>query len=614
LIQVLWKVRTVIVPHGSRRERFGYLVVRGLRIWKQEGFKALWRKMIERARSKREIAVGFTPAGKDKGEEDVPQVSIIIPVFNALSLTQECIRSIYRETKIIPFEIIVVDNASTDGTPGWLASEREKHSYFEVLRMEQNIGFGPAVNIGIERSRGDFIVILNNDTLVASGWLDNLLAAMDKDSCIGIISPVTNYVGEGPQIDENARELPSNLEAIEQYAKSIESRSDILYEPNRLVFFCVLLKRELVDIVGYLDTGYVKGNFEDDDYCLRTRMAGYRLAIARNAFVYHHGSATFAINKISHSQYMEQNRQRFYNKVGRIATSSRQFMSRPALDKIEVSVIVRTVNRPLLLQRALTSLANQTYRNFEVVVINDAGEDVSSILNLFRNHFSATYVHHKSSKGRTAAINAGINRSRGRWLSLLDDDDILYPWHLEALVQAGENSGHKFIYGDYNKALFLDSSRISPNILVGSPPWEFRRQELLLQNYIPIHTWLLAHECFEKMGPMDTSLDRLEDYEYLLRLSAVYDFFHLKKVTCEYRYYLYISNSIYMDRQKSLDALNYLYRHYPVKNQKLLFKRRENIESLQKQVQRIEELKKNIGISMTEAEANRKIIRLVVGL
>jgi hypothetical protein len=116
------------------------------------------------------------------------------------------------------------------------------------------------------------------------------------------------------------------------------------------------------------------------------------------------------------------------------------------------------------------------------------------------------------------------------------------------------------------------------------------------------------------MGLWDESLDRLEDYEYLLRLSAVYDFHHLKKVTCEYRYYLDAPNSIYTDRQKSLDALNYLYQRYPVKNRQLLFKRREIIKSFQKQVQRIEELKKSIGISMTETEVNWAISRLVVGL
>jgi len=547
-------------------------------------------------------------------EDTAPTVSIIIPVFNALVLTRECIYSLSHDIHGIKHEILVMDNASNDGTPNWLNEEGKNNPSLKVFTMEKNIGFGPAVNYGLRQSKGEYIVILNNDTIVAHGWLKHLVDALEKDLSIGVISPVTNYVGEGPQIDQDAKDIPADIESIDRYAEVIADRSDVIYEPNRLVFFCVMLRRELIDLVGELDEGYEKGNFEDDDYCLRVRMAGYRLAIARNAFVYHHGSKTFKLNRISHSQHMEKNRVRFYKKAGRIATSTRRFLPVGLEKRDTVSVILRTKDRPLLLRRALTSLANQTFRDFEVVLVNDGGEDVSSLVHSFAAQFSIKYISNEVSNGRTAAVNSGFQNSTGKWISYLDDDDILYPWHLETLFQSAESSKFKFIYSDCNRALFLDENKITPQILMGATPWEYSRKELLIQNYIPIHTWLYARECAEKIGLWDESLDRLEDYEFLLRLSADYPFYHIKKVTCEYRYYVNSANSIYTDRYRTLTAYKKIYQRNPVDDFSTHVRRQEVLNMINAQIREIEEIKGNIGVNISREEAVRNIIRLVAGI
>ena len=543
-----------------------------------------------------------------------PLVSIVIPVYNAVDMTRACVESIYRETKGIPFEVIIVDNASQDGTAEYLDMEKQNRPYFYVVSMPQNIGFGPAVNEGMQRSKSEYVVILNNDTMVSPNWLKHLLAPFEKDAFIGITSPVTNYVGEGPQIDMEALEMPPDDVRIREHAASIAERTEIFIEPNRLVFFCVAIRRELIDIIGYLDPGYEKGNFEDDDYCLRTRMAGYRLAIAKNAFVYHHGSFTFKSNKISHNWYMEKNRGRFYRKAGRIATTLKQNLPDRLTTKHEVSVILRTKDRPLLLQKAMTSLASQTFRDFEVVLVNDGGVDVSGLVNLFKPQFPIQYVYHPTSKGRTAAVNAGIYSSTGRWITYLDDDDILYPWHLETLFQATGDGKHKFVYSDYNQALFLDMDAVSPTVLKGMPPREYDRRVLLVQNYIPIHTWLHARECAEKAGAWDETLDRLEDYEFLLRVSENYSFQHVRKVTCEYRYYLSGANSIYSDRRRSMQALEHIYKRYPVADSELQNERQNILVAIEKQINKIEEIRSQIGTSITEDRAVREIIKLVANI
>jgi glycosyltransferase involved in cell wall biosynthesis len=594
------------------QHKFNFYIKRTVSILREEGLvpalKAIYLKLT--GNRNRQVL----PYTTKDDEMILPVVSIIIPVYNALHMTQACLASVYRETKDVAFEVVLIDNASEDNTPVWLDDAKKKYPNLTVYRMDKNIGFGPAVNIGFQRSKGEYVVILNNDTLVSSGWLNKLLEVMDKDNSIGIISPVTNYVGEGPQIDEGAKELTPDEELINQYAQQIAERKDVLYEANRLVFFCVLLRRELIDTIGGLDEGYEKGNFEDDDYCLRTRMLGYQLAIAKNAFVYHHGTVTFKVNKISHSGWMEINRRRFYRKAGRIATSLHLWLS-PTVEKdIAVSVIVRTKDRPELLKRALTSLANQTRRNFEVIVVNDGGDDVSSTVKVFEQYYSIKYIHHKKSKGRTVAINVGLNNAQGTWVAYLDDDDIVYPWHIEALLHGAQVSDAKVIYSDSNRALFKTTS-LYPIQLMGTPVWEYKHQDLLIQNHIPIHSYIHLRECVNEVGFWNEKLDRLEDYEFLLRLSASSDFYHVRKVTCEYRFYVDSETSISRGRQEYLDALQHIYAMYPVNDERLYKKRQEVIMLLHSQVRKIEALLKRAGDTEEERmSAQREIVRLATGM
>jgi GT2 family glycosyltransferase len=544
-----------------------------------------------------------------------PEVSVIIPVHNGLEMSTACVDSIYANTKNIDFEIIILDNASEDETPVWLDSMQRTYDNLRSMRMAKNVGFGPAVNKGIQESWGRYLVILNNDTLVSKNWLKNLIEIMDSDPSIGIVSPITNYVGEGPQIDGDAQRIRADPEQISEYAERIASRSQVIYEPNRLVFFCVLIRREVVDLVGYLDEGYIQGNFEDDDYCLRTRMAGYRLAVATNSFVYHHGSATFKESHISHRQWMEVNRSRFYEKVGRIATIVQPRGSSSWEDKDGVSVIIRTKDRPGLLKNALTSLTNQTISNFEVVIVNDGGEDIFSQIQFFESYFPLVYVFHNEPKGRASAINEGVIAARGEWIAFLDDDDILYPWHLETLLRAAETSGTKFVYSDFNRALFANANSFFPIRLIGAPPWEYSQKELLVQNFIPIHTWIHRRECYQEVGPWDEKLDRLEDYEYLLRLSSLYEFKHVRKVTCEYRYYLDVASSITSGRKKYIDALRSIYHKFPVDDSELIRERKSVQDRINIQVDTIRELMGSLkGSPGNVAQVNREIIRLVAGL
>ncbi|WP_434749592.1 glycosyltransferase family 2 protein [Paenibacillus amylolyticus] len=212
-------------------------------------------------------------------------VSIIIPTYNQRDYVLQCVSSIEKHTPA-PYEIIVVDNASQDGTAEALLRQG---GMVRVAALEKNRGFAGGVNHGLMMAKGRHIVVLNNDTLVTPGWLENMMACLNSDPQIGVVGPVTNYIGGDQQI-----EVPyHDMQEMWSFAAS-QNRPDPEKHrlTDRLVGFCWLFSRDVFERTGYLDEGYDVGNFEDDDWIVRVRMLGYRLAVAGDAFIHHFGSVS----------------------------------------------------------------------------------------------------------------------------------------------------------------------------------------------------------------------------------------------------------------------------------------------------------------------------------
>jgi len=238
-----------------------------------------------------------------------PLTTIIIPVFNNLPLTKNCLTSIRENTKA-HYRIIIVDNGSTDGTRAWL---KEQPDVFHILNAS-NQGFAPAINQGIFCSATPSIVILNNDTLVSPNWLTNMLAHFITDPTRGIIGPMSNFVS-GPQLVPNL--TLNSLSAVNDYSNSFYSdRQGKSNDIERLVFFCALIKKDVIEKIGKLDENFVIGNFEDDDYCRRATAAGFKCSIALDTFIYHKGHSTFKTNNIDLNYLLHRNRAYYLKKWG----------------------------------------------------------------------------------------------------------------------------------------------------------------------------------------------------------------------------------------------------------------------------------------------------------
>lgn len=201
-----------------------------------------------------------------------------------------------------------------------------------------------------------------------------------------------------------------------------------------------------------------------------------------------------------------------------------------------MSVVVRTKDRPALLAEALASLALSTYRNVEVVLVNDGGEPPR-----IPEDFSLPLVRVDLPKnqGRARAAQAGVEAASGDFVSFLDDDDLVAPEHLATLADLVSAAGVRVAYTDAAVGVYeLGAARGWENVERRLPySRDFDRELLLLDNYIPFHTLAIERALFARVGAFDETLPFFEDWDFLIRLSAETTFHHLAQVTCEYRHF-----------------------------------------------------------------------------
>lgn len=238
------------------------------------------------------------------------KTSIIILTYNNLVYNHICIDSIRKHTKENTYEIIVVDNNSTDGTREWLKSQTD----IKVILNDENVGFPKGCNIGIVASeKENDILFLNNDTVVTPRWLDNLKACLCSDDAIGATAAITNNCS-----NYQAIHVPySDIRNMVTFADANNISNPEKWEgKSRLVAFCMLIKREVLNKVGAFDERFSPGNFEDDDLSMRIIEAGYKLMLCNDSFIHHFGSTSFNKDHNKFNNLLRTNAEKFQEKWG----------------------------------------------------------------------------------------------------------------------------------------------------------------------------------------------------------------------------------------------------------------------------------------------------------
>jgi GT2 family glycosyltransferase len=216
--------------------------------------------------------------------------SIIIPVFDNLELTQNCLEAIWEHTPPELYELIVVDNGSRDGSTAFLKGLAAAGK-IRLIAHETNLGFAKACNQGARSARGDYLVMLNNDTRVTPGWLNALIEPVNKDDNVAIAGAKLLYPDDSVQHAGVAFNQKGKVYHLYRYFHRNHPAVNKIREFQVVTAACLLIRTSVFLQVGLFDENFQNG-FEDVDLCLKVRQSGYRILYTPHSVVYHLESKT----------------------------------------------------------------------------------------------------------------------------------------------------------------------------------------------------------------------------------------------------------------------------------------------------------------------------------
>jgi len=249
------------------------------------------------------------------------QLSIIVVNYNGKDILCNCVESIYKNSPTINFEIILVDNASSDGSVEMVKKEFPE---VRVLVNQENKGFSFANNRGIEMAKGDYMLLLNNDTLILPGQLDIMLNFMQEHQDVGAVGPkLLNPDGSFqlsfwpfPNLFTEFNRRIINLFAFANY-RFFKDLLEKFYIKEKEVDWvsgaCLMVRRKTIEDVGILDENFFM-YFEDVDWCYRIRRKGWKIYFLPTARIVHLLGKSMEKEKQKNKQNYRQSRAYFYRK------------------------------------------------------------------------------------------------------------------------------------------------------------------------------------------------------------------------------------------------------------------------------------------------------------
>lgn len=284
-----------------------------------------------------EVICGYKKRMQNSEGWNVRNYSIVLLSYNLKGKCQQCISSIRENNSPQSYELVIVDNASTDGITEWLKEQKD----IKVICNTENRGFPGGCNQGIKASEPENdILLLNNDTIIYPNSIFWLRMALYETEGIGATGSISNSVGNHQRIEEK-------FDSMEEYRKyALETNipmENACEKKMKLIAFAMLIRRKALDEVGMLDERFSPGNFEDDDLGIRLQYAGWKLLLCHNSFIYHyeHGDGR---NVNLWGSVMTRNREKFKQKWGfdswYYMNSRRELISLIKKDKgAEISVL-----------------------------------------------------------------------------------------------------------------------------------------------------------------------------------------------------------------------------------------------------------------------------------
>ena len=491
-----------------------------------------------------------------KGEAK-PKISVVMPTYNRENYLKEAIDSIEEQT-LQDWELIVIDDGSTDDTRGLVESYKDERILYHNFGHN---GITFSRNIGSLLSRGEIIAVADSDDINLPNRLEVTYKEMERHGADILYSSMFHFRGTGEK-----ELIPSHPFSDERLKKG-----NFIYHPT------VAYRRKVAMTCPYSEALQM---VEDYHMYLQTTEKGYRFHQVEEPLVMHRLHETQI--SAARSEEMAEIHRRLVHSRGK-AVRTKVDQHHPM-----VSVIVPTYNRPEMLKEALMSILSQTYQDFEIIVVNDAGEDVKEVIDSLNSEGKIIYLQHEENKGLPAARDTGLNAAKGKYIAYLDDDDIYYPNHLETLVGFLEDNDYKAAYSDsyhvFQEWITDRYVTVAKKVLYSQ---DFDRKKLLISNYFPVINVVHRKDILEEAGLFDETLGAHEDWDLWIRISQQCDFHHIKTVTAEVRVRSDGTTMTSRDRMPFLKTLKTIHARYShqVTDNRILEEQKKVEESLTREVE-----------------------------
>ena len=511
--------------------------------------------------------IGFTPNACHQEVDIVfleltkklPLVSVIIPCYKQANFLPDSIGSVLNQT-YTNWECIVVNDGSPDNTSEVVNKYISDYPEKNISLLEiPNGGLSFARNRGVEASRGEFILPFDSDDKFHPEYFERFVEML-------LLNPDISFVYCDRQ----------DFGISNSSIQAGEFNFNHLIHANHLNY-CSMYRRSVWDDAGGYDESL--DSYEDWDFWISAGKRGHKgKRIAEFLFYYRVKEQSMYTDALERDPLL---RAQIVCNHPELYTSSEVENARKLYQPISllplVSVIVPTMNRPKLLERALRSLVDQTYKNWQAIVVNDAGEDVQELVMSIDFSNRIQYVSHPENKGLPSARNTAIKASAGSIICYLDDDDVFLSEHLTTIVDTLNKKQAEFVYCEAVYVVEKDQNGITQEVSRSTPlsGIPYSKDHLDVSNFIPVNTWGHRRELLDKSGFFDTDLTALEDWEMLLRFSRLTNFIHVPKLTVEVHQRDSSGDDHMLNRERSKFPQLYrkLYDRYPVDSRKVQNKR-----------------------------------------
>ena len=509
-----------------------------------------------------------TPATHGEAKS-LPRVTVAVMSYNNARFIEKTVRSVL-DQEGVALEVVVFDDCSTDNSVALLAPFRAD-ARFTLHLNPVNLGMTGNYNRCADAGHGEFVVVLGSDDVLYPGHLATLANALAAFPQAPLGYTQCQWIDEGDKPIQTPVH-PGHLGC--SYQGGRDEVVDLLRFDNYITPSAVMLRRACYDVFRLPSGELHRPDLLAGDWELWTRIArslpdfvflrqttlGYRIHGSQISAGFYKSDRPLA----EHTEILELNladaavlprvqaaaadvwalyqqrmggypadtRQAFDGRAGHIRQKLFA-LPRADTDGPFFTVVLTTFNRPRLLADALASLVHQTFRDFEVVLVNDHGQPVESVMHSV--DLPITYLYQGANRGLSAARNAALRLARGRYVVYLDDDDIYAPRHLEVLAAAHRDHPDAVVYTGviYVHERLEDGRREELGRHEPFAHSAFSREKLFVQNYIPVNTWSHPRAAVDPAAGFDTSLTALEDWDMLLRLAATHAFVHLPEATAE---------------------------------------------------------------------------------